>query len=266
MGRRNTAWAICAVLAVSFLFIPVSHGAQSDESSDTDYLDALWVAEPHHVTKIAAQYGELLFELSDSHHMQAHAVDPHRGVFWGYVRGELRAYAFDGQMLRTIEVSKSVFPYLPFMPVPGSDIWLQVCSTVDVKLVVDPVDGAVWLGMGRCLLRTSKNGNIEQAVQLEKPIRSLALDSDNQLLWVATRKTLTVYDQSGNQTMEVISRGRANLTDISYDRHAGEFWVANHRSVRRYSLQGEKTFEVSTWPGIRALAADGQGGVWLAGL
>ncbi|WP_148861436.1 hypothetical protein [Marinobacter fonticola] len=115
MGRRSTAWAICAVVAVTSLFSLVTHGVQSDESPNTDFLGALWVAAPHHVTKVAIEDGEVLFQLPDSHHMRAHAVDPRRGVLWGYVRGELRAYGFDGKLLRSIEVTKSVLHYQSFL-------------------------------------------------------------------------------------------------------------------------------------------------------
>ncbi|AZT84803.1 hypothetical protein EHN06_15270 [Marinobacter sp. NP-4(2019)] len=274
MGRRSTAWAICAVFAVTSLFSLVTHGAQPNESPNIDFLDALWLAESHHVTKVAIEDGEVLFQLPDSHHMQAHAVDPHRGVLWGYVRGELRAYGFDGQLLRSVEVSKSVLNYLSFLHLEkllpgitrkGSDTWLLGCSTAEAELAIDPVDGAVWLGVGKCLLRITENGNIEQAVQLARPVRSLAMDTDNQLLWVATHNALKVYDPSGNQTMEVLSGRGTSLTDIAYESHTGEIWVANRQSVQRYTPQGKKTFEVSIQPNIRMLAPDGQGGAWLAG-
>lgn len=261
MERHNTAWAICAVLALTSFFSLASYGAQSDSNPD-----ALWVADSSPVTKLALEDGEELFEIPDSGDMQAPAIDSRREVVWGYVGGELRAYGFDGQLLHSAEVTNSASQSGFSVSVPGSDISLNDCSAADVELMVDPEDGAVWLGMGKCLLRVARSGDIEQAVQLTEPLLSLALAPASRYLWVATEETLTVYSRSGQQVMDVISQDNEGLVDIAYDRYAEEIWVASIDLVRRYSLQGAKTFEAGAPYGIRMLAPDRQGGVWLSGL
>lgn len=91
-------------------------------------INALWVSESEGVLKVRTADGTLLFEIPFASDIRGIAVDQQRGVLWAASHTSLRAYQFDGTLLRSS---------------PLQDPNILFNAGIGVK--INPVDGHVWI-------------------------------------------------------------------------------------------------------------------------
>lgn len=91
----------------------------------------------------------------------------------------------------------------------------------------------------------------------------MSLDPTESLLWVATKRMLFGVDEAGS-VMETIDLGKkADIVDLELDHISGNLWVGLKDALLILNSTGEPVYERS-WKDLCQLAADGQGGAWVA--
>jgi hypothetical protein len=88
-------------------------------------------------------------------------------------------------------------------------------------LALNPLDGSLWLGVGRRLYHFDPTGELLHKIKLSDPVRALSFDRTRTRLWVGFRNSLAAYDASG-QRIEI---GRSGpLRDLAYKGKHGAEW------------------------------------------
>lgn len=245
--RRAHWWS--AVLAVLLLSCSVFAFSQLATTStpNAQHESALWVARPQGLLKVATADGRPLLSVSDSRNTQAMALDPQRAILWSQGLYGLRAYAFDGRLLRTLRLPQG---------------FLDALSPA--HLAVDPGDGALWVAQGNKLLRVSAVGE-QQPIPLAFPVRAIAMDPQRGRLWVATHKTLAAFSNDASQVLELDLPPDSPVRALAFDTAFDGLWLASGKTIQRLDAEGLPQFQITLGQPLKQMAPDGQGGLWLAG-
>ncbi|WP_022949298.1 Ig-like domain-containing protein [Methylohalobius crimeensis] len=241
---RLLQWVLAAVLVALSGFFLLAVKAEGPPPAGSDLL---WIAESGGVVALDGE-GEVRIELPTDRPARAVAFDRDRSLVWVLSGDELLTFDLAGQM-RSAAV-------LPAPPGPSAE------------LVVDAPSGTVWLGTAWTLQRFATDGTFQDAFDLPPGARlvGMALDEARSRLWLATRDALFAFAPDGTQTppIAVSDPGPGRIGAIAFDRFHDALWVAGGGRVQRYDSAGERVFEATAPRRVDHLAADGQGGAWLA--
>ena len=225
---------------------------------DTDYANALWVAETSGALKISTSDGSVLFQIDNIGNVHAVALDDRKGLLWLFnQRKELMAYDFSGEL--------KVDATIALQKVDADKDEEEIDEELDgeVSLVVDASDGSIWLAHEKSLLHISATGNVLSNQSLDKDIRVLAYDSTHSRIWVATKKQVVAYNQDGVVLLSLSLGKKTHIEDITYDKSLDALWVAQKEEIQRYNAEGQLVFSQKQKE-IRHVASDNNGGVWIA--
>lgn len=171
-GIRRRAFGL-VLGAVCTLLVGAIYAASS---SDSAFLDAVWVSESGGVHKIDANGGNHLFHIGEHPDVSAIAIDDRAGTTWVFSQNKLYLYSFQGQQQRIIQIPEAGPPTLDtsaFANIHESDALEDTyCQLGDVvtgtlppsllwasaKLATSPEDGSAWLGLGDRLYQFSPEG------------------------------------------------------------------------------------------------------------
>jgi RHS repeat-associated protein len=235
--RYHPLWILLLALLLSQVaFLPAQ---TSLPASGT----VVWIAGQHDILHLDATSGEILFRIPDTTGVRALAVDPVRATLWAYGAGRLTAYAPDGGLLLSLAL--------------GTE-----SNAESAQLLVDGVDGGVWLAADRQLLRFAASGAPEFSLMLDDAITAIALDRGRRHLWVAhAPESLTAYDPGGGIAASLEAAGIGAVKALAHDAGLDALWVAGIDRLQRYDAAGMRQFEQAV-SGLTHLAADGQGALW----
>lgn len=239
-GVRRPLW----FMSVVFLFSVVPALAGVGEAR------VLWVSAGRSVFKVSPQDGTPTLELTALPRVQALAVDRINNRVWVYSHKHLWAYDAYGNVLLDTSLPRNFHGDAP------------------AGMVVDAAAGNVWIGHHRKLYRLDLNGNQRAVLTLDRKVRGLALDYRRSQLWVAEDRSIVVLDKEGNTVLPVYLSRAEHPTAIAYDGRLDQVWVAFEHEVARYDRTGTEIFSLALPNKIdlhHEIAADGAGGLWLAG-
>lgn len=235
------------------VFSTLAPSATSQPTTDQRSVNALWVGETNGVLKVATADGKVLFEIPHAGDVRAVTVDARQGNVWAVADGKLTSYSPDGEVLLTAAL-------------PADDKRATKSGNGDqqhLALAVDTEDGAVWLAQQQSLYRLGADGQLASTVSLGSPVQSLAFDQTHRQLWVAAGRTLHAFDAAGKLVRTIAPAKQTPFTALAFDESLDALWAADAKGLSRYGTNGALQQQLSL-PGVRALSADHQGGLWAA--
>ncbi|MGH8490890.1 MAG: hypothetical protein ACREXS_19005 [Gammaproteobacteria bacterium] len=229
-----SAKALAARLSVLLLLAFATTALRSDpppNSANPDFIHALWVVKVDRIAKIAAADGKTLLEVTDARKPKAATIDEVQGVVWVLAKGLLKAYAFNGELRLSVPV-----------PSPNDDDGeADDRSDGDHKgddaLAVNPVNGSVWLAIDKDLHHLDGQGQLLESLALPHHVRGMVLDQSTERLWVATKKSVTAFEDDGTTVSVLVDLGpNPDVQDIDVDPDLHYLWVALKKQLRRHDL------------------------------
>lgn len=142
--------------------------------------------------------------------------------------------------------------------------WFMQDIFLTAELAVDPEDGSVWIGAHRALYHVAADGEVLFEETTGFNVRDLDFDARTGRLWVATRFGLHGRDRDGAVTIEPELGDWPFLKELAFDDHLGELWVVKWDSLLRLDRDGNETLSRDAG-GVRGIAPDGQGNIWVNG-
>lgn len=235
MARRGfLRWLPLVLLASTSLGVGIRSGEPPGGES-------VWIAVTGGTYKVSDPGGDFLLTLGEAQEVRAVAVDAQRATVWSWAGRMLRAYGFQGEPRLAIS-----------LPLPDAD---------DAELAVCPEDGSVWLAVGDELQSVSAAGQALQAFQAGGRVEALTVSGD--LLWVATRRSVSAHDAvTGALVRTLLNDPSSGLRGLDAGRQ-DEVWVAGTGGLRRYSDEGDLGLSVPL-AGFLSVAALPGGEAWTA--
>lgn len=235
-------------------------------TSDNPNPNAVWVAQSHGVWKFLAEDGSLLLELPASR-VRAVATDPLRGTLWAYGRA-LTSYTPDGEQRTSTRLSLERNAGSARAAGNGPDTGDPEGSGPEdrVRLAVSHGNGAVWVAGDKALVKVDRGGTLRWREPLKRTVEAIALDTERDRLWVAQRGRLIAFAADGSRSVRIDLAGREMPVPqaLSYAPDLDALWVAGEDRLLRFGADGRVQYQ-GRFNGIRRLATDHHGGLWLAG-
>ena len=249
-----------------------SSNAHPQEPAPTvsEFVDALWVATDNGLLKIDSSDVSTLLEIPKIGDIKALDIDDRRGLVWVFTKNRLRGISFGGEVRFTAPKDDDDDDDRGRGRRGDDDDddddesdELKLRGDRPFGLQVNSNTGTVWLGLGRLLYQFDSNANLVQILRLPDKGEALALDELTSLLWVATRKTLSSYDETGAQVHFIDLGRKAHVEDIAIDPASGDIWVVQRNSLSRLDASGMVIFE-TPFKKLTLVVTDYQDGAWLA--
>lgn len=229
------------MIVILALTLPLGRSPLGPSTVFSDSDEGLWVASSRNLVKLGLVSGTALLEIPQSGAVRLLAIDEGRSILWTWDGKSLQAFNAAGSPLRSV-------------PLPSG-------SSGDA-LVVNPVNGHVWLGAGKTLYHLDAQGRRQPNVALDKTLVDFDIDPATSRLWVATKGTVKAYDTTGAAIAGItLPIGNQEPQALAVDRSTGEVWIALGPLLRRYTPGGIQRLQVNVAP-LKMLADDGHGGVW----
>ena len=230
--------ASSAVLMAQFAPRPIVRGS------------ALWVAESVNIEKFGTATGKRLFRIPEVGRFDALAVNHLKGDLWAAGGDNLAVFGSDGQPLFGSPLTPPVDP--------GSG---------NVELLAGNGTKEVWLGRGQQIGRYAGQADLLDVTDIPDDFRGLSGDTLHGQMWVATRRDVIGYDQTGEVSSILPLSGTRNIRDITYDPILEKLWLAfKGTNLRRYGIDSgiqELDIPFSKKQKISHLVPDYSGGVWV---
>ncbi|MHB1273346.1 MAG: RHS repeat-associated core domain-containing protein [Rhodanobacter sp.] len=205
----------------------------------------LWVSKQRDLYKVVPETA-VASELAALQHAEALAVDGLHDVVWVYGNHTLVAFDATGKQLIDTTLPKNVH---------GDD---------HADLIVDGASGVEWLASGPQLYRFDQAGQWQATYPLDHAIQTLALDTKRHWLWAAEGKVLVALDPTGQKVATQPLHHEADA--LAYDASLDQLWLTVQDRLMRLASDGSTVLTAQLDHGsVGALAADGAGGVWVAG-
>ncbi len=250
IGLMSLTCAFLLIAAFSLCFQPALRATPERRGG-------LWVGTSDGIARFALQDYSLELKVGDLGEIRSIALDDWNARVWVYGKGTLQAFGFSGESLLSVSVESEKRKNGHGHDSPRDEDH-ERCN-----LIVDPADGGVWLAEGASLYRFSIQGDLEMHRDFRRSIRGLALDSVQSRLWVATQRTLTAYDRSGNEVASIDPGRRPRIEEIALDPSTGDLWVASGHFLGRIDSGGNTLFW-RFFEGFSRMVHDGHGGLWAA--
>jgi RHS repeat-associated protein len=245
----SKSWVSLTLLGLLLLVSAPGSGGDADQPS------AVWIADTREVLKLGASDARLLLEIPEAAASRALAVDHGAGVLWAYGAGRLRAFDLKGQLLLETQLTGAAHQGASGLA-PG------------LAVMVRAAGGLVWVADGKQLTAYGLAGQLLWSQTLSAAVHALALDAARGLLWVATASGVTSYGAEQGDERQALALGeRPQVVAIAADPATGTVWVAHRDRLQAHTGDAVKKLEVPADPAdpFRAIAADGEGGLWAAG-
>ncbi|MEF8793770.1 hypothetical protein [Thiohalorhabdus sp.] len=268
---------MCASFPPSASPPPGPNAAESDSSASNPNPNALWAAQSHGVVKLRAADGSLLLELAEAP-VRAVATDPRCGTLWTYGRA-LKSFTPEGDQRTTTDLTEEEDRAAEeergrghgSRPEEEGDRGRSVGHDREgpgqgVPMAVSPGDGGVWVVLDETLVRVARNGAVQWRLELDEEAEGVAADTYRNRLWVAQEERLVAFAADGSRAAGIDLEDRADLKAeaLAYAPDLEAQWVAGEERLLRLAPDGTVAYRSELEAGER-LAADGQGGLWLAG-
>ncbi|MEF8794586.1 MAG: Ig-like domain-containing protein, partial [Thiohalorhabdus sp.] len=280
--------------------VTIASSGASGASGSNSNPNALWAAQSHGVLKLGAADGRVLVELPDRG-VRALVADPRRGTIWALRRGKLVSYHPDGGPRTVTRLDREEDPAGAVRPAGGNRLTgmrqgrggpggpgHDERDAEDegekgkeghgvegrheageghrkARLAVDAT-GAVWLVREATLLRVGRDGTVQWRTALEDDPEALAIDTQRDRLWLAQGETLVAIASNGTRAarIDLADRGDVEFEALAYAPSLDALWVAGDDHLLRLGPDGTRQLREAI-EDAGHLAADGQGGLWLAG-
>ncbi|WP_435104925.1 hypothetical protein, partial [Arhodomonas sp. AD133] len=272
---------VAAFLVVCLACLATANAAPSPDS------DVLWVADTGGVLKVAATDAAIELEIPDARRVKALAADAARGLVWAYRPGRLVAYDLAGGRVRNLPVEatllgrSSVATEREARDESRADVPAVLDEAVDgltttqrqafgtaagTHLAVDETTGEVWLVDGRSVYRYGADGERLAEATLGSRARDAAFVASEGSLWLTDWRGRVLAVSASGDVREPLDLGfLERALALAYAPQHDAVWIALPRAVVRHAVSGERRLTASV-DGALHLDADGQGGVWAAGL
>ena len=265
---RPAAFGLRLVVSVILIALFAVSRAQATPTVDNN---VLWVANSDGLLKVATADAQIILRIPEAKRVEALAVDEHRRVVWAAEPGHLIAYDFSGKIVHELAIPRSRSdrphhedPQKDQRGRPGFGPYGEhgFFGRKPVRLAVDGKSGDVWLSVENAVYRLDANGSLQAQADLHDRVLDMALDVDDDTLWVVgQRHTVVSVSATGVVSGPLLTGRRSPAFAITYDPMHKAFWIATPRGIVRVSTDGQVQLEVSLGH-VRSLAADRAGGVW----
>ena len=276
-GCRLVLWCVVALEISSVALMP-KHG--ESVSSGHEFVDALWVAGDKSLLKMDASDASPLLEIANIGDVRAMDIDDRRGLVWAFSKDLLRGITFGGEVRFTVpEHHKDRKDNDRDNDDDDDDRGgggrrgdddddddrdnFKLQGDRPFGLQVNSNTGTVWLGLERLLYQFDSEANRVRTLNLPDKGQALALDELTSFLWVATRRVLLCYDETGALIHFIELGRRVRLEDIDIDPDSGDIWVVEKNGLSRLDASGQLMFETRTKK-LTQVVTDHRGGAWLA--
>lgn len=222
---------------------PRPAAVQAEVEPDPAFADALWVATSGDLLKLALGDGALVVRQPQAPATLGVAVDEGEARVWTFGEdGTLQALGFDGAPQVSV-----AFPQ-------------HVGDTV-VHLAAGR--GFAWLAFDDVVYQVDGEGETLATIPVTRGLRAVAFDPTLPGVWIANLRELMSFGLDGTPLSSLDLGNSVRIVDLAVERSSGELWVALPDSVRRYDKDLAELFEIPLAQ-VRAVASDGQDGVWVA--
>ncbi|GEM_PF-1317850 len=273
MGIRFVAAAAAFGAAVAALCLAVVAPVVFATDSADGYMPSLWILRGETLERHSARDGSVI-KVFAAREAAAFGVDRKSGRVWVFGEHRLRIHGPDGALQAQIPVS------LPGVGHARRD--RERGETADERgerdegeddavrsspaPVVDDAAGFAWVVFGSALLRIDAVGDAAEVPGLRGRPLGLALDRGSARLWILRRGGLTALERDGGGRRGFAFARGARPRGLVFDGRRGRLWVLFRGRLRAYGRDGGAVLEVALPKGLdRRAAADGAGGVWIAG-
>ncbi len=238
------------LLLVTLIF-GVSIALLLPQQPQTEEVDALWVAQKESVMKLDLSDNSVLLEILSVDDVKKIALDDSRALVWVFTQNQLLGFNFEGDLLFSV----------PGMPVVEEDPELK--DSKNPAMAVNRETGTLWLGLNEELFQFDSDAELLNLLLLPDKAKALSVDTIAELAWVATKETLSAYDEAGSLDHFLQLEDGADIKDIAVDLLSGEIWVSSKYRLRRIDAQGT-VFVDNVVEKIKLIISDPDGGAWLS--
>ncbi len=263
--ERSVRMASCLTGLITLMLVgmstaaPMPQEAAAPAQADSEFVDALWVAQKDRLVKISVSDGSTLLEIPDIKDVRALAVDGRQGLVWAFSKGRLLAFAFNGEFRFSVPEEEDK----DRDDGDDDDEYLDLKGNKDADLGVNSNTGTVWLALKRFVIQFDSSADIVNILPLPEKLEALAVDELASLLWSATRRTLFTHDETGSLRQVIELDRRDRVKDISVDAASGYIWVVEKDRLLLLDAGGTLRFEREIKK-LNLVASDYQDGAWLA--
>lgn len=245
-------------LFLSFVLLYVFAVTYVTAQPNPDFVNALWVSQEHNLLKISSATGQSLFQIKIKAEVQRVEVDKFRARVWLVNEETLQAFDFSGKPLRSFPLATLLQLDESGNPEPHQNKYKEL------QLNIDDKDGSVWLYQKKTLWHVTAEGKLLHVFSLNNKIESIALIPAAEHVWLASKKTIRVYDIKSGQLIRVQNAIVKNeIKALAYDKALNEVWLAGKKSLMRLTTDGEQTYQ-QDFKHIEAIQPDERGKLWLA--
>ena len=232
--------AVIALVLLAMFLLVYSSGLNAPVAGTGE---ALFVATNRGILKLSPSDGATLLTIPDQEGALSLSVDSERCRFWAYAPDVLNAYDFSGASL---------------VAVPAEHAGSAAASAVHLP------DGALWLGVQKELYRYDTQGAMVQSWSYPDEVVAVVSDKEAGRILAGTKKAVLVLDASSGETLsstEVPSG--PSLTHLALSQNPSTVWMGQTNRVRLCSADGQVFIDLH-FPGLRQMAPDGAGGLFIA--
>lgn len=241
---------------IGFLFaflLSITHFSYA--AQNMVFCDAIWLAQQNKIIKISASDGHILRQIDVTEKVSALALDKQRAKVWAVLSNKLVSYDFAANKI-------SEFLLLDIDEYNHSSGYYDYSESEKYKLIVDELNGSLWLYKNNNIWHLSENGDLLRQITINNEIESIALISANDQIWVATEYAINIYRQSDGQQIQQVSVP-GDIETIAYDKSLNNIWVAAESTLLRYNLDGELQYQQTIYD-VELIVPDHNGKLWLA--
>ena len=171
------------LLLVTLIF-GVSIALLLPQQPQTEEVDALWVAQKESVMKLDLSDNSVLLEILSVDDVKKIALDDSRALVWVFTQNQLLGFNFEGDLLFSV----------PGMPVVEEDSELK--DSKNPAMAVNRETETSWLGLNEELFQFDSDAELLNLLLLPDKAKALSVDTIAELAWVATKETLSAYDEA----------------------------------------------------------------------
>ncbi|MFN7963155.1 MAG: RHS repeat-associated core domain-containing protein [Thermoanaerobaculia bacterium] len=234
MRSKRLAW----LLLLPLLALAGAPRAHPENSSPSPFTAALWLPARGELLKLGLVNGSVLRRFADLPAASAVAVDSGEGRLWALVGGRLHALDFDGQPLAEVDLSAE-----------GGAAKARLAAML----------GHAWVGFSRAIYELDSGGSLVRSWPTGE-LRDLAIDSAGRRIYFADGAKVSGFDTDGH-ALASWDAGAA-VTALGVEVPAGSLWVATASAVHRLDRNLRPVW-TQALSGVRRLAPDGQGEMWV---
>lgn len=241
ISRRRAKRALVSLCASCLLLAFAASAGVQDAR-------VLWVTLPGSVLRVSPLDGTVARQLAGLKQPGSLGVEGTNDTVWIYGQKDILGYDAQGNLLVSL-------------PLPN-----DFHGGTPAGMVVDNAAGNIWIAIKKDLYRLDMSGNLKADIALPYNASGLGLDVIGSRLWVAEQGGIQTFDAAGNVGLNLTLGANNSPTAIAYDTTLKQAWVLFPGSVERLDAAGNVAASATLTSDLsQFIAADGQGGAWVAG-